>query len=82
MLPITAWKSVLLVTAFLAVPAAIFLPKHAAVPAAAFTAGQDSTGAESQYPKPSPFTTPAPKTHRHQKPVAVAANPILPDSAN
>jgi hypothetical protein len=74
MLPITAWKSGLAVTAFLAVPAAIFLPKHAAVPPAdsAFTNSPPPDGTEAQYAKPSPFTTPPPKTSRRQKPATVA----------
>ncbi len=64
MLPITAWKSVLVIAAFLAVPAAIFLPaKHSVVPAthASFTSGQESDDTEAQYAKPSPFTIPAPE---------------------
>lgn len=73
MLPITAWKSVLAVTAFLAVPAAIFLPKHPSVPPmdTTFTAWQEPDGTEVQYAKPSPFTAPPPKAHRRQKPATV-----------
>jgi hypothetical protein len=83
MLPITAWKSVLAITAFLAVPAAIFLPKHSTVSAtdSAFTAWQESDAAEAQYAKPSPFTVPAPKTHRRQKAATVTATPELPNPA-
>jgi hypothetical protein len=82
MLPITAWKSALAITAFLAVPAAILLPaKHATVPDSAFIAGQESYGTtEAQYAKPSPFTVPAPKAHRRQKANAVAMTD-LPESA-
>jgi hypothetical protein len=70
MLPVTAWKSLLAVTAFLAVVSAAFLlpARHAAVPDTAFTAGQESDGtAGAQYAKPSPFTVPAPQIHRRLK---------------
>ena len=83
MLPITAWKSVLAITALLAVPAAIILPaKHAAVPDSAFTARQEADGPiGTEYAKPSPFTVPPPQTHRRQKAAAVAAPPELPSPA-
>jgi len=81
MLPITAWKSVLAITAFLAVPAAILLPaKHAAVPESAFAGGQESYGTGgAQYAKPSPFSVPPPPIHRHQK--AAVAPQDLPNPA-
>jgi hypothetical protein len=67
MLPMTAWKSGLAISAFLAVPAAIFLSKHAPVPDSAFTAWQESDVNEAQYAKPSPFTVPPTKARGHVK---------------
>ena len=78
MLPVTAWKSVFAITAFVAVPAAIFLPKHPAVPPTdtAFSAWPEPDAAGPQYVKPSPFAVPPPKLGRHQKASAVAARPL------
>jgi hypothetical protein len=75
MLPITAWKSLLVAAAFLTIPAAILLPaKHEPI-----VFGVPNAGSEAEYPtipyvKPSPFTLPAAKTSRRPKSVFAVGN--------
>ena len=72
MLPITGWKSFLVLAAFVSIPTAIFVPaKHA--PAAIGVSEAASPETETPgipYVKPSPFTLPPQQVHRRPKLVA------------